>query len=335
MIDMIETSTYRSVPRKISQLTSFVTPEPDMFVLAHLGIPSLARDDWCLSVTGMTATPLVLRFDDLAAFPEYRITAFHKCAGNPMKPAEPTPDRVANVVWRGIRLRDVLARAGCDSRATHVWADGIDGGSFESVAVAKYQKDLPIAKALQDDVLLAFEINGAPLSAYRGGPVRLVVPGWYGTNSVKWLRALHLADGRGAGPFTTLWYNDTDAGGIRRPVWAVAPDSAIVTPAAGERIDAGSLTVRGWSWGEHDIARVDLSIDGGASWLPATLSSRTDKSWQGFSAQLRIDRSGPMQIISRATDVRGEVQPMSGARNASVAVEVQIQAGAVSPCGLT
>jgi DMSO/TMAO reductase YedYZ molybdopterin-dependent catalytic subunit len=324
MTDMIETGTYRSIPRKISQLTDFVTPEPDMFVLAHLGIPHLARDDWSLSVTGMTATPLVVRFDDLATFEAHRITAFHKCAGNPMKPAEPTPDRVANVVWRGVRLRDVLSRAGYDSRATYLWADGIDGGSFEGVAVEKYQKDLPIAKALQDDVLLAFEINGAPLSAHRGGPVRLVVPGWYGTNSVKWLRSLHLADGRAAGPFTTRWYNDTDASGIRRPVWAVAPDSAIVTPATGERIDAGTLTVRGWSWGAHDIARVDLSTDGGTNWLPATLAPRTEKSWQGFSAQLRIDRNGPIRIISRATDVRGEVQPLSGARNASVAVEVQL-----------
>jgi len=324
MIDMIETGTYRSVPRKISQLTSFVTPEPDMFVLAHLGIPSLPRDDWSLSVTGMTAAPLALRFDDLTGFQDHRITAFHKCAGNPMKPAEPTPDRVSNVVWRGIRLRDVLARAGYDPSATHVWADGYDSGSFEGVAVTKYQKDLPIAKALWDDVLLAFEINGAPLSAHRGGPVRLVVPGWYGTNSVKWVRALHLADRRANGPFTTTWYNDTDASGIRRPVWAVAPDSAIVTPATGDKIDAGALTISGWSWGEHEIARVDLSSDGGASWAPATLSPRTDKSWQGFSAQLRIDSSGPVRIISRATDVRGDVQLMSGARNASVAVEVQI-----------
>jgi DMSO/TMAO reductase YedYZ molybdopterin-dependent catalytic subunit len=324
MIDMIETATYRSVPRKISQLTSFVTPEPDMFVLAHLGIPSLPREDWSLSVTGMTATPLVLRFDDLASFQDHRITAFHKCAGNPMKPAEPTPDRVSNVVWRGIRLRDVLTRAGYDPRASHVWADGYDNGSFEGVMAAKYQKDLPIVKALQDDVLLAFEINGALLSAHRGGPVRLVVPGWYGTNSVKWLQALHLADRRADGPFTTIWYNDMDASGARHPVWAVAPDSAIVTPAAGEKIAAGALTVAGWSWGEHDIARVDLSTDGGTTWAPATLSPRTEKSWQAFTAQLRINRSGPIRIISRATDMRGDVQPMSGARNASVAVEVQV-----------
>jgi DMSO/TMAO reductase YedYZ molybdopterin-dependent catalytic subunit len=324
MIDMIETGTYRSVPRKISQLTSFVTPEPDMFVLAHLGIPRLARGEWSLAVTGMATKPLVLRFEDLATFQDHRITSFHKCAGNPMKPAEPTPDRVGNVVWRGIRLCDVLTRAGYDPRVTHVWADGYDGGSFEGVAVARYQKDLPIAKALQDEVLLAFEINGAPLSAHRGGPVRLVVPGWYGTNSVKWLRALHLADRRAEGPFTTAWYNDTDASGIRHPVWMVAPDSAIVTPAAGEKIDVGVLSVRGWSWGEYDIARVDLSTDRGATWTPATLSPRIDKSWQGFSAQLHIDRRGPVRMISRATDMQGNVQPMSGARNASVSVEVQV-----------
>jgi DMSO/TMAO reductase YedYZ molybdopterin-dependent catalytic subunit len=324
MPERIETGTYRSVPRKISQLTSFLTAEPDMFVLAHLGIPALSRDEWRLSVTGMTATPLTLGFADLATFQHHEITSFHKCAGNPMKPAEPTPDRVSNVVWRGVRLRDVLTRAGYDPHATHVWADGYDSGSFEGIAVAKYQKDLPIEKALQPEVMIAVEINGKPLTAYRGGPARLVVPGWYGTNSVKWLRTLHLADRRATGPFTTTWYNDTDASGFRQPVWAVAPDSAIVTPATGETISAGMLSVRGWSWGEHDIVRVDLSIDDGASWSPAKLSSRTDKSWQGFSAELRIAQRGPVRIISRATDAQGNVQPASDARNASVAVEVQV-----------
>jgi DMSO/TMAO reductase YedYZ molybdopterin-dependent catalytic subunit len=330
MMEMIERGTYRSVPRKISQLKSFVTPESDLFVLAHLGIPSLSRDDWSLSVTGMMTTPLVLRFGDLATFQTCEVTSFHKCAGNPIRPAEPTPDRVGNVVWRGIRLREILERCRYDPRATHVWADGYDSGSFEGVAVANYQKDLPIAKALQDEVLLAYEINGEPLSDYRGGPVRLVAPGWYATNSVKWLRTLRLADRRAGGPFTTTWYNDADASGVRRPVWAVAPDSAIVAPAAGESIDAGEATIRGWSWGEHDIARVDVSTDGGATWTPAGLSPRTGKSWQAFSADVGLDRSGPIRIMSRATDVRGEVQPMSGARNACVAIEVQILAGSGS-----
>jgi DMSO/TMAO reductase YedYZ molybdopterin-dependent catalytic subunit len=154
-----------------------------------------------------------------------------------------------------------------------------------------------------------------------------VAPGWYATNSVKWLRKLHVTDRRADGPFTTTWYNDTDASGVRRPVWAVAPDSAITTPAAGEKISAGEMTVHGWSWGEHEIARVDLSTDGGLTWRPADLSSRIGKSWQAFSAGVRFDQSGPNRIISRATDVQGEVQPMSGARNASVAIEVQISAG--------
>jgi DMSO/TMAO reductase YedYZ molybdopterin-dependent catalytic subunit len=324
MMEIIETGTYRSVPRKISQLKSFVTPESDLFVLAHLGVPSISRDDWNLSVTGMITTPCVLGFGDLAAFQSRQITSFHKCAGNPMRPAEPTPDRVGNVVWTGIRLRDVLEHCGYDRHATHIWSDGYDSGSFEGVAVSHYQKDLPIAKALQDDVLLVTEINGEPLSAYRGGPVRLVAPGWYATNSVKWLRKLHVADRRAGSPFTTTWYNDTDVSGVRRPVWAVAPDSAITTPAAGETISAGEVTIHGWSWGEQDIARVDLSTDGGVTWTPADLKPRTGMSWQAFSVLVRFDHGGPVRIISRATDVQGEVQPMAGARNASVAVDVQI-----------
>jgi DMSO/TMAO reductase YedYZ molybdopterin-dependent catalytic subunit len=325
MMEMIETGTYRSVPRKISDLKSFVTQDRDLFVLAHLGIPRVTREVWRLSVEGMVTHRLSLGFEDLASFPTREVMSFHKCAGNPMRPAEPTPDRVGNVIWRGVRLRDVLARSGYDAGASHIWADGHDGGSFEGVSVVNYQKDLPIAKALADEVLLAFEINGEPLSVYRGGPARLVVPGWYATNSVKWLRALHVADRRAEGPFTTTWYNDREPSGARHPVWAIAPDSAIVTPVSGDSVDAGRLMVEGWSWGEQDIVRVDISTDSGAAWQAAELSPRVGKSWQHFSAEIRVERGGPLTIISRATDAGGNVQPMSGARNASVAVEIGVR----------
>jgi sulfane dehydrogenase subunit SoxC len=178
---------------------------------------------------------------------------------------------------------------------------------------------------LEDDVLLAFEINGEPLSPYRGGPVRLVVPGWYGTNSVKWLQALHLAERRAEGPFTTTWYNDTDASGARHPVWAVAPDSAISAPVSGARLAGPAIEVSGWSWGEDEIARVDLTTDGGETWLQTVLAPRVEKSWQAFTATLRPVRTGTFRILSRATDVRGRIQPMAGARNASVMIEAQIE----------
>ena len=317
---LIENGTYRSIPHKISQMHSFVTADRDLFVLAHLGILDLSRTDWRLNITGLVGRETEFGFADLASFPSCSVTAFHKCAGNPMKPAEPTPDRVGNVVWRGVRLRDVLQRCGYDDRASHVWADGADSGSFEGVTVAKYQKDLTLAKAVHDDVLLAFEMNGQPLSAYRGGPVRLVVPGWYGTNSVKWLRALHVADRRADGPFTTIWYNDTDASGAKRPVWGIAPDSAISSPEPGSHLPGPALTVSGWSWGENEIARVDVSLDGGETWSQSELAARVERSWQAFRADFQTVEPGMLHIVSRATDVEGRIQPMSGARNASVVV---------------
>jgi DMSO/TMAO reductase YedYZ molybdopterin-dependent catalytic subunit len=317
---MIETGTYRSIPRKISQMSSFVTADRDLFVLAHLGIPAVPQADWSLKITGLVSRETEIGFEDLAGFPIHSITAFHKCAGNPMKPAEPTPDRVGNVVWRGVKLRDVLQHCGCEASARYIWADGADSGSFEGVTAVKYQKDVPLAKALQDDVLLAFQINGQPLSAYRGGPVRLVVPGWYGTNSVKWLTALHLADRRADGPFTTLWYNDADASGTKRPVWAVAPDSAISSPGTGSHLSGPALEVSGWCWGETEIARVDVSLDGGETWAPSVLAARVERAWQAFRADFQGVESGMLRIVSRATDVEGRVQPMSGARNASVVV---------------
>lgn len=318
---LLETKTFRSVPRSISELTSFVTGESDLFVLAHLGILAIPAQDWSLDITGMVDRPMHLKFGDLAAFPAHAVTSVHKCAGNPMKPAEPTPDRIGNVVWRGVRLRDVLAQSGCERGASHVWADGYDAGTFEGVVADSYQKDLPLAKAMQEDVLLATHVNDEPLSAHRGGPVRLIVPGWYATNSVKWLRTLRLADRRAPGPFTTTWYNDTRDNGERRPVWSIAPDSAIVAPVQGARLTSPSVTITGWSWGDQEIANVDVSIDGGLNWYPTELASRTGRSWQAFRATLAADAGNTLRIVSRATDVTGQVQPMSGARNASVVIE--------------
>lgn len=159
---LLQTSTYRSVPRRISELTSHVTPESDLFVLAHLAIPLITEAEWSLDITGLVRRPMRLWFADLADLPVHDLMSVHKCAGNPMKPTEPTPDRVGNVIWSGVRLRDVLDRCGCAAEASQVWADGFDSGIFEGVVAGKYQKDIPLQKAM-DDTLLATKINGMPL----------------------------------------------------------------------------------------------------------------------------------------------------------------------------
>ena len=148
-------------------------------------------------------------------------------------------------------------------------------------------------------MLLAYELNGAPLPAEHGFPVRLVVPGYYGTNSVKWLWRLHLAGHRAEGPFTTEFYNDRlgaddVAAGLpsRRPVWALAPESIIVAPAPDTVVAAGELTeIWGWAWSYRGIAAAEVSVDGGASFTRATLEQRSGWAWQRFSLPWRPSRS--------------------------------------------
>lgn len=132
-----------------------------------------------------------------------------------------------------------------------------------------------------------------------------------------------------------MWYNDTDATGGRHPVYAIAPDSAIVSPAGGSRIDGRSVTVVGWCWGDCDIVRVDISIDGGLRWQSARVAQRVGKSWQAFKATVELDDAAihdgdTVRLLSRATDGQGRVQPISGARNASVAVEAFVDASSPS-----
>ncbi len=174
---------------------------------------------------------------ELMQRPRVEVTSVHQCCGNPMRPDVPTR-RVCNVTWGGVRLADLIADCELIPAAQFIWLSGADCGVFEGVDCDAYVKDLCIDR-VADDVLVAYEMNGAPLRPENGYPARLVVPGYYGTNSVKWLNRLTLADTRAKGPFTTRWYNDAvrDASGqptgATSPVWSIAPELVIVSPATG------------------------------------------------------------------------------------------------------
>jgi len=306
----------RRVPLLPHQMTAPITPTENLFMLAHLGVARTDTAEWSLAIEGMVAQPRVLRQDALARLPRARLEAVHQCAGNPMQPTLPTR-RVACVVWEGVWLRDVLALAGVAPEARFVWGDGADHGEFAGEQVPFYRKDMPLDR-LSQDVLLATHVNGAPLPDEHGGPLRLVVPGFYGTNSVKWLWRLTLASSRATGLFTTRFYNDGE-----RPVWSLAPEAIFTTPAPGDRV-AGPPALRGWAWADGQVAQVEFSDDEGARWQRATLAPRRDRGWQGWAAIWQPRRPGPHRLLCRATDEQGQTQPMTGARNAVHAVEVTV-----------
>jgi len=324
--------TTRRTPLTVAELTAEITPVKDVIVLAHLGIVRAAESGYTLEVDGMVRRPLKLTLEALKRRAKLVIRSVHECAGNPLKPLVPTR-RVANVVWGGAALAELLKEAEPLCGARFIWSYGLDFGEFEDVRVDAFVKDLPLERALAADTLLAYELNGAPLPAEHGFPLRLVVPGFYGTNSVKWLYRISVSERRADGPFTTRFYNDPiapsasePAGGFK-PVWDIAPHSLIVHPATGAVVkSAEAIEVWGWAWGEKPIRAVEVSVDSGESYQRAALAPRNQRSWQRFALTWRPQAAGPARLSSRATDAGGLSQPLDGARNAVLSVALTVAA---------
>lgn len=312
-----------------------VTPLDGVFTLAHFGIPDIdsngSPNGWTIEVDGMVRRPIKLTLDDLMRRPKRTIFSVHECAGNPLKPKQAVR-AVANLVWSGADLREILDEAGVDPAARFIWSYGVDRGAYENIRSDCYLKDMPLERLAEGDVLLAYEMNGEPLTVERGAPVRLFIPGYYGTNSVKWLRRITLAERRAEGPMTTVLYNDAppcsrDIGGdaAPRPVWEIAPESVIVAPAPKAEIRAEEpFEIWGWAWAATGIAHVEVSTDDGATYNRANLTARENWSWQRFSYGWRPVVAGPVALVSRATDSNGVTQPRLDARNSLYKVAVNV-----------
>lgn len=236
------------------------TPTKDVVVLCHLGVPRIEREDWSLIIDGKVERPLTLRVDDLMRYRKIVVSSVHQFCGSPFAPFEPTR-RVGNVGWGGIRLADVPADCHPRAAAKYIWSYGADSGEFSGVLVDAFIKDLPIAR-IQADVLISYELNGSMLPAEHGFPARLVVPGFYGTNSVKWLTHIKFSESRAPGPFTTRWYNDPvlDSSGHETgettSVWSVAPESVIVSPIPDETVQRSiEREIWGWAWADGGVAK--------------------------------------------------------------------------------
>lgn len=314
------------------EMTADVTATGDLFVIAHMGVPRVDPAAWSLTVDGMVGRPVSLDLADLKARPKRVVEAVHHCAGSPLAPTVPT-HRAANLRWGGADLAELLAAVGVEPGASFLWSYGLDGGEFAGAACEWYLKDLPLARVAAGDVLLAWELNGEPLRPEHGAPVRLVVPGYYGTNSVKWLWRLHLANRRAEGRFTTELYNDAAgpseiAAGLPawRPVWAMAPHAIVVSPAPDAVVAVGeTVEIAGRAWSSDGIASVEVSVDGGASYQCASLEPRRGWAWQRFRLPWRPAERGEALIAARASEAGGTAQPHDGARNAIHTVRVAVR----------
>jgi sulfane dehydrogenase subunit SoxC len=315
----------RQIP--VSELTSFLTPTDKVYVIAHMGIAHMAAEAWEFRIEGAVERPLRLTYAELLRRPAETIQSVLECFGNPVEP-EVATRRVGNVSWRGAPLWPLLEEAGPEPRASSLWLEAPDHGSFAGTASDRYIKDVPLEVARERPVLLAWEMNGAPLTAEHGFPVRAVVPGFFGTNSVKWVTRAYLADSRPESLFTTRLYNRrlvVDGQEQVVPVRDLDVHSVIVAPAEADALTPGARSVAGWAWSAGPVRRVDVSVDGGVVWREARLEPRREGyTWQRFALDWVPATSGAYVLQCRATDEQGRTQPGAG-RNRIHAVNVTVR----------
>ncbi|KAF9871962.1 hypothetical protein CkaCkLH20_10594 [Colletotrichum karsti] len=299
-------------------LSSFFTPEDQLFQTIHMGAAVIDKARWLLVVDGLVERPFALTFDQLRQLPRRSVKAFHECYGSPLKPPTEAVWRIGNVVWTGVRLSHLMQLARPSPEAIFVWSEGLDYGTFHGVTADRYQKDLPMEKALREEVLVAYEMNGKPVGKERGGPVRLVVPGWFGTSMTKWLSRISFRDRRASGPYTTTFYNEidpTDAEGKRtRPVWQVEVNSIITRPEPDAVLHGPEVRIEGWAWCHDEVIEVMVTADGGHIWNDATVARRTEFEWQRWSIVLKLEK-GDHEVMARASSTSALKQPLSGRRN--------------------
>ncbi|HTS24524.1 MAG TPA: sulfite oxidase [Bryobacteraceae bacterium] len=312
---------------------SWITPVNAFFVRQHLPRPAaIDAAAYRLTVNGMVSKTLELTLSDLQKLPQHTIPATLECTGNgrgfysPKVPGiQWGRGAIGNAEWSGPRIADILKLAGASSSASFLDTDGADTGVAKT---PDFVRSLPLKKALDPATLLALKMNGQPIPDIHGFPARLIVPGWDGTSSVKWVVRLTVAAEANKGFFMNPGYRypkySLPPGTPARPaelevIEGMPVKSSIVAPEDQSRLTVGSIAIRGFAWaGEEAIERVEVSTDGGSRWHDAELSSpKLPFAWRLFHLDWKPTEPGYYTIMSRATDSARRVQPIVAAWNPS------------------
>ncbi|MGW1010678.1 sulfite oxidase [Streptomyces termitum] len=314
--------------------TGPLTPADRFFVRNHTSTPVLDAADWKLTLWGdglHGRAPVTFGYGQLRSLPSVTRTALVECAGNgrslyttqqgqTVSGTAWTLGAVGAARWRGVRLADVLHRAGLAHDAVDLLPRGLDDPYVSGgTDYGRVRRPLPVAKAL-DDVILAYEMNGEPLPYDHGHPVRLIVPHWIGIASIKWLGDIEVSTRPLTSPWSTDWYR---LFGAAHPAGGSAPLTRQTLKSAhhlpfGATLEAGRthrLTGRAWS-AHAPVRAVDVSTDGGATWRPARLHDSPRRgAWVRWSLPWRPGRTGPATLLSRTTDAAGNTQPDTAVPN--------------------
>ncbi|MBO0912888.1 sulfite oxidase, partial [Streptomyces laculatispora] len=313
--------------------TGLLTPADRFFVRNHTSTPRIDSAAWKLRVWGdaLSGPAVEFTYDELRALPSLTRTSFVECAGNArsyyttqqsqqVSGTAWTLGAIGTARWRGVRLADVLRRAGITGDAVDVLPRGLDDEVIsDGINLGRVRRPLPVSKAL-DDVLLAFEMNGEPLPPDHGHPVRLIVPSWIGVANIKWVGDIEVSAAPLVSPWNTGLYRLFGPG---YPPEGSAPLTRQTLKSAFELTPGASfaarrrhvLTGRSWSGGAP-VRTVEVSTDGGARWHRARLRDESRSgSWVRWSADWLPKDRGPAVLLARATDRTGRTQPEVAVHN--------------------
>jgi sulfane dehydrogenase subunit SoxC len=299
-----------------------ITPPGLHYLLIHYDIPVVDPQAFRLEITGAVERPLSLSLDDLRARERVALPVTFECAGNGRALLEPRPlsqpwltEAVGTAEWAGTALGPLLNEAGLRPEGVELLFSGLDRG-VEGGEEQAYERALPVGEALGG--LLAYEMNGAPLPPQHGFPLRLVVPGWYGMQNVKWLARITVLEEPFAGYQNAVAYRMYDANGEPgEPLRRMLPRSLTVPPGIPDfmtrerHLPPGPVTMEGRAWsGYGPIERVEVSTDGAASFAEAELDAPLgEAAWRGWRFEWDAP-PGTHVVSSRATDAEGNTQPL-------------------------
>ena len=312
----------------LEYLQTPITPNDKFFVRYHLAdIPKIKIEDYRIKVDGDGAsTPMELAFDDLKKMPAIEIAAVNQCSGNRRglsKPHVPGVEwgygAMGCAKWKGPRLKDVLAKAGIKKEAIEVAFNGADGPVVDKTP--DFIKSIPVWKAMDENTIIAYEMNGQPLPHFNGFPARLIVPGWTGTY---WMKHLVHIDVRttpqggfwmkpayrvpvGLFPLRDRFVTQEDA--TSTPITEMVVNSLITSHRDGAKVKAGKVTVAGLAWdGGYGIGKVEVSTDGGKTWSSAKLGEDLGKfAFRPWSFDVQA-RHGKTTVLVNATNAIGQTQ---------------------------
>src|SRR5262245_3408244 len=310
----------------VNQVDSYLTPTDLFYVRTHFVAPALDSATYRLRIDGAVTNPFSLTYEELREMPSETRVAILECAGNgrvflaPQVPgAQWELGAVGNAEWTGVPLASLLARAGLREDVCETGLEGADHGTPSEPpvppGVISYCRSVPRHKATQPEVLIAYQMNGRDLSKDHGYPVRAIVPGHYGMASVKWLTRIHAV----TEPFQGYWqtsdyayWDYSDGQPNRRPLSEMKVKSEITRPGVYEHLTANqAFTITGTAWaGQTEIARVEVSTDGGVTWQEAEFLDPIQRyAWRRWKLDWNTpQRAGQYTLMSRAGDTKGNVQ---------------------------